>query len=730
MTKTNDASMRIYTDVLDQIHGTFSALDQNVYQDQSRGEHGTAKRVLGDIEQVLHQRVTDLGHNAEWNTFTVAFYGEANAGKSTLVECLRILLKESSNVEQRQHFRALQKQFGLYEHDLNLLEQQSDKFVHRQAEAQQKMAEADRQYGQQETALTRKADGLRQHISDQKRSSGLLPRLRSLVRKLPEELTLKHVQRQLAQLPAQHSAALERLKCQQNEALTKYARIMRQHQTALDNRHQLEAYEDGRPLGDDTHSNAVDEMHSYTVEVNGRTFRMLDMPSIEYGDHPQPAIMCAHAVIYVTHCSPSAENDEEQNARSLAYIPAHLGAQTEVWMVFNKHVADPMVLRKASFISKEEQACLTELDSQMRAMFGRYYRRRVTLSALPGFLALADCLIPLSKKSLNRKRFVDALTTETLLQASGVDNFLQLLVQELPRDYDAKIKRANLHKVSAAITDVSLVIDQLSNEQFLPLQQDLHNEAEYACRQLDKAQQLFNEGVNAIGRQAIMSFGAQVRQQIAVKIEEDISNDDFEIALQAIMTTAQGAIHEHFPEHFDKLIEQFQQQVAAIIKRFELHANDILKAYEHTYHAMRVDRLALNIEGDCRTHFDGLMSSVAGSAQRQWRPIHWIPMSLGNITLLSGLFKSIWGYFSENYQQSQQYRAVEKNIRKAYRELSHSFQRSQRETLQPLKQDVEEIKRLLRVPERETKRLNMLICDAQVQLTHIANALVAKEGKA
>nr|WP_275335157.1 hypothetical protein [Enterococcus faecium] len=37
----------------------------------------------------------------------MAFYGETNAGKSTLIESLRILLKEKKKLEEHQIFRVM-----------------------------------------------------------------------------------------------------------------------------------------------------------------------------------------------------------------------------------------------------------------------------------------------------------------------------------------------------------------------------------------------------------------------------------------------------------------------------------------------------------------------------------------------------------------------------------------------------------------------------------------------
>ncbi len=46
-----------------------------------------------------------MKHNEEWENFTIAFYGETGAGKSTLIECLRLFFKEQSKVVQQERFK-------------------------------------------------------------------------------------------------------------------------------------------------------------------------------------------------------------------------------------------------------------------------------------------------------------------------------------------------------------------------------------------------------------------------------------------------------------------------------------------------------------------------------------------------------------------------------------------------------------------------------------------------
>jgi energy-coupling factor transporter ATP-binding protein EcfA2 len=66
-------------------------------------EHKDGKREIGNITEKLRDirgrfdnELEQLKTHAEWDTFTLAFFGETNAGKSTIIESLRILFKEES----------------------------------------------------------------------------------------------------------------------------------------------------------------------------------------------------------------------------------------------------------------------------------------------------------------------------------------------------------------------------------------------------------------------------------------------------------------------------------------------------------------------------------------------------------------------------------------------------------------------------------------------------------
>ncbi len=66
-----------------------------------------ALEVFQKLERESLKELESLKNNEEWENFTIAFYGETGAGKSTLIECLRLFFKEQSKVVQQARFKRL-----------------------------------------------------------------------------------------------------------------------------------------------------------------------------------------------------------------------------------------------------------------------------------------------------------------------------------------------------------------------------------------------------------------------------------------------------------------------------------------------------------------------------------------------------------------------------------------------------------------------------------------------
>ncbi|MGN8519626.1 GTPase [Helicobacter pylori] len=66
-----------------------------------------ALKKFKNLESEGLKELESLKNNEEWEKFTIAFYGETGAGKSTLIECLRLFFKEPSKINQQERFKRL-----------------------------------------------------------------------------------------------------------------------------------------------------------------------------------------------------------------------------------------------------------------------------------------------------------------------------------------------------------------------------------------------------------------------------------------------------------------------------------------------------------------------------------------------------------------------------------------------------------------------------------------------
>ncbi len=70
-----------------------------------------ALKEFQQLESKSLKELESLKHNEEWENFSIAFYGETGAGKSTLIECLRMFFKEQNKKDQQERFKQLDSHY-------------------------------------------------------------------------------------------------------------------------------------------------------------------------------------------------------------------------------------------------------------------------------------------------------------------------------------------------------------------------------------------------------------------------------------------------------------------------------------------------------------------------------------------------------------------------------------------------------------------------------------------
>ncbi|MGG5290221.1 hypothetical protein [Pseudomonas shirazensis] len=94
MSRAQDFS-KLYARVANDIATALADVSRlDVSNDKGNAHLASVKEKLGEMKSRFDGEITYLEKHAEWENFTIAFFGETNAGKSTIIESLRILFEE------------------------------------------------------------------------------------------------------------------------------------------------------------------------------------------------------------------------------------------------------------------------------------------------------------------------------------------------------------------------------------------------------------------------------------------------------------------------------------------------------------------------------------------------------------------------------------------------------------------------------------------------------------
>ncbi|MEG2568796.1 MAG: dynamin family protein, partial [Acinetobacter sp.] len=496
--------------------------------------------------------------NAEWETFTIAFYGETNAGKSTVIEALRILLKEESKLARQDAFRRYQQQHNLSPEIL----ENSDRLLKdnetRTEALSRALAELRGSYAAREAELEKELSLLSTLIEDQKKHWSAIRRLIALYILSPEQKQQQQLRKRQLALDAEISQATQSLTSQQAECDRERQTILELRARVENQLGELNALADGEIIGTGLSDFTLDAT-LYPFEAHGQRFALLDIPGIEGKESKvleqiKRAVEKAHAVFYVTSKATAPQKGDEENPGTLEKIKSHLNAQTEVWTLFNKRVTNAMGLSKP-LVDQDEAQSIKDLNEKMREQLGDNYRDTLVVSAMPGFLSVAEHLVPGGSHIKSRDKFLKSFTREQLLEKTGVAELARVLTQQLVTDSKEKITRSNTQKTRIVLDDIAAQVTTLQQDTYAGLASQFSDKKDSAHKQLDLALKSLYQRLIDRADEGISQFRNQAREQVYQAIDGDISTDRFKSELESAISREHGKLEKSLPEALKKELE-------------------------------------------------------------------------------------------------------------------------------------------------------------------------------
>lgn len=568
--------------------------DDDSLEAQSRAKQLQAvSETISDFESQATKSALDYKNVAEFDTFTIAFYGETNAGKSTIIESLRIYFGESTKQDSRAKFDKSYESYKYY----------SESF-----------------FG--------------------KIFAFFAPYLKS-------------------------------------NALKK-----------------MIDYSDGVIIGDGR-ADFTQKSQTYHFNNNGVEFDILDVPGIEGKenaviDEILKATKKAHCVFYITRNAAPPQKGDSPNEKSkgtqpkgtIEKIKEHLGAQTEVFSIFNKSVTSPMQLSD-SIIQSSDESGLNDLDKIMAQTLDsneqKHYAGRKTLSAQVAFYALGDktLIVDLPQntkaeatKALDlaekREDFIAKYSKDELLEKSLFLDFARFISDDLAQNVGEKIKKSNFNKAHRILLGMSETLEFVHNT-YNEIYSKCAKEVEDSCYKIECVLDSAKSNFESASSRVILTFKNKVREKMYEYIERKVSDDSFKSEFKSVIKKAQENLGDKFKEEFEKAQKDISKDIEVEIENLQRRIGNIVKEFQSLSFKNEFDS-NLNINIDSGIDKAGLIGAGVSLAvligTQFWNPVGWGLIVLSVAGIVIGLAKSIWKAFSDDYKMSEQRKAVDENLRK------------------------------------------------------------------
>lgn len=709
---TLDAPENIFLQVSSEVATILAALSAPIEDEASKTARARIAGNLAALQAHVARQQKSLADNAEWQRFTVALYGETNAGKSTIIETLRILFGESTKLEQRSRFQALQRELRLSSDDFQALHRELEDARNQRHALAAKRQELDTLHDVQLAEARANLEVAEHTAAEARRNLAWWRKLLSFFRHPVQDPRIADATVRLQTLESQHADALR--ECDEkvianDEALARSERELDERTHLLP---MLMEHADGTIVGDGR-SDFTRATQRYEFSLGDVGLTLLDAPGIEgdedkVGHQIDAAVQTAHAVLYVTG-KPSPPQHGDKQAGTLEKIKRHLNAQTEVWAVYNKRVTSPRPLQFDGNLFKNDAHGLDALSAVLKEELGDHYKGVISLSAYPAFLAVADHLVavpvgndadPVAMRPGDRTKFLNEFAPPALLAKTHFSDFanqLHAMAQDAPR----KIRRANFNKASQVLKDV------IANVRANMAEMDDHlvrltKETGQAQEQVDLAMRKLESSLQAEASDAIRRFESAVRDLTYQRIDAGIANDTLAARLNDEISARATKMQEELATAFKSAATDFQSDTAHVAKRFQKHVTELESVVAKRLRPSVRNDFFIDLKIDHGVDVKALVATALTLPFVFTGPGGWGVIALNMLNVAINLSKALYALVNSDFKKSQQKKAVDQELRRIRDILRKSLREHEAQLFERFESMSTEAKKHIGTPQRDT----------------------------
>ncbi|MBE1555999.1 hypothetical protein [Sporosarcina limicola] len=715
MGKTNILPQTIYPKVIGKVEKLLITLESESTDSEIIEHQKQAKNKLNSLHQNLQETLQSLEKNAEWDVFTIAFYGETNAGKSTLIETLRILLNEKTKLQERANYVVALDEYRQKELKIADLQNKLDEleiFNENKIQTYENIIQDIlSRKNVLETSLEKKKSSVNKLNYEilQKVIYSLGGFLKSIVHQLDEQKELNMIELLIFELE-QQAVQLEKaiLKNQENmegieseykndkKYLESKIPPLNEQLAKLDTK--LIENSDGNIVGDGR-SDYTRNVGEYRFNVDSLQFCILDLPGIEGKEgvvqkEIDAAVEKAHVVFYVSGKATPPQKGNDESLGTIEKIGEQLKKQSEVYFVYNKRVKNPRQLLKA-LISVDESESLDIVDQKMQDTLGEQYTKHISLSAYPAFISVGNYWGSSFEKS--KMKFIDAFdSSEILLEKSKVTAFSKWMTSQLVSNVKDKIVKSNFRKIALSLSETRENIKEVS-ESINHLEKRLKRTLKDSSYQLDETGEIFHQNLlNSINK-SINSFKSRLREKVYSDIDDKIKTEEFTEKLKVGTEEETKKLVESFHKEVNKINKEFQTDISEIVKKYERYVDELVESYSDTVDFNFEFNPEINIKSNVNkvgavTSIIGDIIGVVFLAINITNPLGWVVLAISILGGMVSVGKKVIAYFDSDYHKSQQRKSADENIEKFASGLREELEKQMENIINSVKEGVSNIK--------------------------------------
>lgn len=678
--------------------------------------------------------IEELKKNQEWDTYTIAFYGETNAGKSTVIESLRIYFQERTKFETQNKFNEI---LNKYENKAKQIEQNLLNTIFGIDQSKIKYDTISAKFEIIKKEIEAKILSL-QNLDIEKKEKSRWYRFISFLNFNSIKKDIVDLERLLNEEETRVKDELKKTNDEKQfgeKNLANFENFLQKlHEENILILHDLS---DGQIIGDGR-SDFTQQTTQYLFTHNEQKFAILDVPGIEGKesvviDEISSAVKKAHAVFYVTSNPTPPQKGDVGKKGTLEKIKEHLGSQTEVYAIFNKRITNPMQLEKL-LINEDEHLSLEVLDTKLKEIIGENYIGHKKLSAKVSFLALAECLAPTLKTREEKNKFLNKFTKDDLLEKALLTDFTNFITNDLIQNTKAKIKKSNFNKANEALKELIALLASVSKKNLEPLYKQLSKELQDVTYNLNNTVRATKNRMNSEVEKATRNFENKTRKIIYSDIDKNISDESFKNKLESTIKIQYEQVQKNLPIALEKEFQKFQDEINEVMENFNRRANNTIKEFRSIIFDINDSNIDINIGNGIDGM--GLMASLAGvgvatyfavMAINGWNPVGWTMAAwtavVGIATGLVGFGKSIYKFFSDDYKKSEQKKSADENIAIIGKDIKTSISEKLTTSLKDFDKLIDKIRGDLESDVEQVKKVNDYIIDSNVKLMQLSKQI-------